>query len=161
MIFTNHVSLAQNDSLASTKLPFNSYLTHVKDFDSSTIENYSDSLVILDRIEKLDTAKLWRLIALTVDDSMSGDVFPEWLPENNKYKSNGTCPFINSNTLNKYFDLNVRGIGKFTNWNNYDLSIDWTPFRYGKYLVIKKCDRSIGSLVNSETVYTYYFEEVK
>ena len=139
-LFICHFSIAQSDSLEIS--PFDSYLTKVKNNDTSILVEFKDSLVLWKQIEKIDSTKKWKLIGLKICDSTryaTEENFPLTSDRNIFFRARDILPTINSDTLNNQFKLDKVGFLKTTDWNQYDLSIDWTPFRYNNLLIIKKC----------------------
>lgn len=161
MLFVCHPSVAQNDIVKIPNLPFDSFLTLSN--NSADLIEEQDSLIDLVQVEKLDINKTWKLLGLKISDSTSHaseEIYP-WTSETNIFKVEDTLIIVNSNTLNNRFEFNIKHIGRTRDWSGVDLSKDWTPFSKGKFLIIKKCDMQIGSVVNTWTTHEYYFEERK
>lgn len=156
-------SVAQTDSIRISSLPFYSYLTLSN--DSTKLTERQDSLLVLGwkQTEKIDSIIKWKLVGLKITNSGyhagSGELIST--TESSAYNVADTLPIINSDTLNKYFKLNESDFRKTRNWNNQDLSTDWTPFQHGNILMISRRDCAIGNMYDFATVYEYYFEKIE
>jgi hypothetical protein len=158
MFCVSHTSLAQNYDSEVANLPFGSYLT--KTNDTLRIIEHEDPLVFW---EKIDSTKNWKLIGLKVSDSTSHateEFFP-WTSKSISFRGKGTLPTFNSDSVNNQFNRDTIDIRKLSNWDEYELPIDWTHFRYKSFLIIKKCNRFIGLPIIRWTTFEYYFEEIK
>lgn len=161
MLIVFNYSIAQDTTnLATANLPFYTFLELTND-TSLTVEA-QDSSVIFIQTEKIDSDKKWRLIGLVISDSSSHaskDIFP-WTSNTTIYRFKENTMEIASDTLKNKFELNKNHFRKTRDWSQFDLSKDWTPFYHKKFLLIKKCDMRIASIVNSWTTYKYYFKEI-
>ena len=159
LLISCHLSMSQDDSLTTPKLPFTSNLIKA---DRNIVFPFeqADSLITWLPFEGINPSQNWEFVAVKTYSSISGDIPPEsTIPQITSYKPINEL-LISTDSIVQLFKLNFSESKEKISPTQNDSSNNWIPFYYREYLAIRKDEEYIGNQFSYDETYVYFFRKI-